>query len=422
MADKYVIVIGVRLADGSEHRADVVVSAADGYSTIFEMLGGRYVDETIKSRYNKWQLFRPTVMISWGVAREFPGEPTGRGIVLKSPIRLGSGDTDALWLRIFNYSPRFAPPGKTVIQVMLETDWDHWHSLQRDRQRYLAEKERVAKEVLDRIEPYYPGLSGQVEVTDVATPYTTWRYTRNRRGSPEGWLPTPKNHNDPDSEDAAGSGRVLHGRAMGNAGRRRDPVPLLGPARRSDHVPARPNQVDNPRLGGTQPGLVHVAHLTPQRHRGRPRMSVRAADQHVAAGNARPVLDPPPHLGHRLGREPDDVARHDHQPRLAVVQHDPARRDRVVRPDRPIHPGRITGHPRPNRRRQVNLPGRSSQHPSYSLVSILTGRRSTTTVADPFGPRSTLSHGLPPTSTRLTLVLNGRKPRPEPPAIDVRAR
>jgi len=192
MADKYVIVIGVRLADGSEHRADVVVSAADGYSTIFEMLGGRYVDETIKSRYNKWQLFRPTVMISWGVAREFPGEPTGRGIVLKSPIRLGSGDTDALWLRIFNYSPRFAPPGKTVIQVMLETDWDHWHSLQRDRQRYLAEKERVAKEVLDRIEPYYPGLSGQVEVTDVATPYTTWRYTRNRRGSPEGWLPTPK--------------------------------------------------------------------------------------------------------------------------------------------------------------------------------------------------------------------------------------
>jgi phytoene dehydrogenase-like protein len=30
-----------------------------------------------------------------------------------------------------------------------------------------------------------------VEVTDVATPYTTWRYTLNREGAYEGWLPTP---------------------------------------------------------------------------------------------------------------------------------------------------------------------------------------------------------------------------------------
>lgn len=28
-------------------------------------------------------------------------------------------------------------------------------------------------------------------MTDVATPYTTWRYTRNHRGAFEGWLPTP---------------------------------------------------------------------------------------------------------------------------------------------------------------------------------------------------------------------------------------
>jgi phytoene desaturase len=36
--------VGVRLADGSEHRADIVVSAADGYTTIFKMLDGRYVN------------------------------------------------------------------------------------------------------------------------------------------------------------------------------------------------------------------------------------------------------------------------------------------------------------------------------------------------------------------------------------------
>jgi phytoene dehydrogenase-like protein len=35
-------------------------------------------------------------------------------------------------------------------------------------------------------------MSCAVEVTDVATPYTTWRYTLNFHGSPEGWLPTTK--------------------------------------------------------------------------------------------------------------------------------------------------------------------------------------------------------------------------------------
>ena len=44
----------------------------------------------------------------------------------------------------------------------------------------------MAGEVLERLERHYPGLSGQVEVTDVATPYTTWRYTRNDRGAYEG--------------------------------------------------------------------------------------------------------------------------------------------------------------------------------------------------------------------------------------------
>lgn len=48
----------------------------------------------------------------------------------------------------------------------------------------------------DEQAPRVDGLPGaaqaQVEVTDVATPYTTWRYTRNYRGAYEGWLPVPE--------------------------------------------------------------------------------------------------------------------------------------------------------------------------------------------------------------------------------------
>jgi phytoene desaturase len=183
--------VGVRLSDGTETRSDVVISAADGYSTIFKMLGGRYTDKKIDTMYSDWQLIRPTVTISYGVAREFLGEPWLSTIRLERPLQVGRGSVGGIVLRIFNYSDRFAPAGKTVVQVAFETEWEHWNDLHGDLPSYEAEKERVAGEVVERVEAHYPGISGQVEMTDVATPYTTWRYTLNRRGAYMGWLPTP---------------------------------------------------------------------------------------------------------------------------------------------------------------------------------------------------------------------------------------
>jgi len=183
---------GVRLADGSEHRADVVVSGADGYSTIFRMLGGRYVDEKIENRYKKWRLIRPLVMVNLGVAREFKDEPWLNIIMLERPFTVANRAIDTLMIRIFNYSNKFAPQGKTVVQVSFETEWDWWNELQKDRPRYEAEKQRVAGEILERLGAHYPGTTPLVEMTDVATPYTTWRYTRNHQGAYEGWLPAPE--------------------------------------------------------------------------------------------------------------------------------------------------------------------------------------------------------------------------------------
>ena len=185
--------VGVRLADGREHRCEAVVSAADGYSTIFQMLEGRYLSDRIKNRYNSWRLIWPMLMVSYGVAREFAGEPAFTTIMLKRPLMVNRRPVKMVFLRIFNYSNRFASPGHTVVQVEFETEWDFWNDLQRrDRAAYNNEKQRIAAEVLERLESHFPGLGRQVEVTDVATPYTTWRYTLNRQGAWEGWLPTPE--------------------------------------------------------------------------------------------------------------------------------------------------------------------------------------------------------------------------------------
>lgn len=183
--------VGVRLEDGSEHRADAVISAADGRSTIFELLEGRYADAALQARYRDWRLIKPWAMLSFGVAREFPGEPHFSAYRLAQPIATGPSRADLLAVRVFNYSSHFAPPGKAVIQPSFEADWDYWEGLQRsDPAAYAAEKARVAQEVLGRLETHYPGIGSQVEMTDVATPFTTWRYTRNWRGAYMGWSPT----------------------------------------------------------------------------------------------------------------------------------------------------------------------------------------------------------------------------------------
>jgi phytoene dehydrogenase-like protein len=190
--------VGVRLADGpgstngGEYRADAVVSAADGYSTIFEMLGGRYANGSIRRRYETWPLSRPLVVASYGIAHALPGQPAARTLRLACPLTVGSRTIDTLTCHIPG-DPALAPPGKQVVQVTFETDFHHWNDLQaQNRARYEAEKSRVAAQVLARLETSLPGLSTHVEMIDVATPYTFYRYTKNWQGSGRGWLLRPQ--------------------------------------------------------------------------------------------------------------------------------------------------------------------------------------------------------------------------------------
>jgi len=69
--------VGVRLEDGTEHRADVVISAADGRTTIFDMLEGKYINDKIRGRYDNPALFPPIFFVSLGVLADikaFTGE------------------------------------------------------------------------------------------------------------------------------------------------------------------------------------------------------------------------------------------------------------------------------------------------------------------------------------------------------------
>ena len=187
---------GIRLVDGTEERADRVISAADGHATLYDMLDGKYLDAATREPYEKWPIFHSLLYIALGVNRRFdeiPQSVSGFSFPLREPVVLGDKLRDRLPVHIYNQDPTMAPEGKNSIIIMLESDIEYWKDLAKDRNIYVQKKDEVAGLIISLLEQRFPGIAGQVEVVDVATPITFERFTGNWKGSFEGWLITPEN-------------------------------------------------------------------------------------------------------------------------------------------------------------------------------------------------------------------------------------
>jgi phytoene dehydrogenase-like protein len=91
-------------------------------------------------------------------------------------------------VRSYSFDPTMAPQGKNTLVVQFTTDYDYWHKLRQEPEKYRAEKEAIVQAVIAGLEERFPGITEQVEMTDIATPITWERYTGNWRGSYEGWM------------------------------------------------------------------------------------------------------------------------------------------------------------------------------------------------------------------------------------------
>lgn len=186
---------GVRCSDGSVYEADIVISAADGHATIFELLHGEYTDKTIGRVYETGRLFPSLIQVGIGVRKTFGEQAHKFFLRFDTPLDAGGGSpVDGMMVRLCDFDPVFAPAGATAFVIHLRVDnWKWWTDLRvADLARYRAEKTRIARAITESLDKRFPGVAANIETTDVATPATYIRYTGIWQGSYQSWAPTPQ--------------------------------------------------------------------------------------------------------------------------------------------------------------------------------------------------------------------------------------
>jgi hypothetical protein len=158
------------------------------------MLEGRYVTRQIRHLYKNCDVFPGLLQASFGINQAFPDAPQTLSLPLSRPLKVDDLTShDRLEVGVFGADSGFCPAGKTVMIVRLFTRFEYWANL-RDRrpEDYTAAKEALIRDIVGILDQRFPGVAGQLEHSDLATPATFARFTGNWQGSFQGWLPTPR--------------------------------------------------------------------------------------------------------------------------------------------------------------------------------------------------------------------------------------
>jgi phytoene dehydrogenase-like protein len=183
---------GVLLEDGRVLHADMVISAGDGYNAVYHLLGGRYIDDETSHRYQHMPLTPSSVQIALGTTYDFSHEPHSQVDLLRQPLYFAGKSHKYIRYQHFNFDPSMAPERSSVIISRIRSDYDYWKGMAQEPTRYESEKLSTADVLIHHLEKRYPGISGEVELVDVATPLTFERYTGARQGVYQSFALTPQ--------------------------------------------------------------------------------------------------------------------------------------------------------------------------------------------------------------------------------------
>jgi all-trans-retinol 13,14-reductase len=204
--------VGVRTNDGKVYGGRVVVSNANAYDTFHGMMPGEadFLKDFL-GRMDRYKVSFSLFQVFLGLKKDLVREAG----VIDSEISIAPGyDFEGDFARLDkadpetcgygvtcydNVVPGYSPAGKNTVTFTVAQSYDYWLKHEAaykrgDKDAYRKDKERMADVLIRRAEEkLLPGLSKSIEVRDVATPLTNWRYTRNYRGAVYGWDQTMDN-------------------------------------------------------------------------------------------------------------------------------------------------------------------------------------------------------------------------------------
>ncbi len=208
---------GVRLSDGQEFFADIIISAADGYSTVMKMLKGKYLTPIYEKLYTQHikepeMVFPGYFTVFLGVDRELFQTEYCTTYILPDELaqRLPGIRHPSINVQLRNgLYPELAPDNTSILYISYFCDIAPWRNLTDGTEQvskekngktihtlpikrgseYQKAKKQAANAIVKYLERFIPGLEDSIIIRDIATPMTQVRYTDNYDGSVLGWQP-----------------------------------------------------------------------------------------------------------------------------------------------------------------------------------------------------------------------------------------
>lgn len=186
-------VTGIRLDDGEEVRAPVVVSNADARHTFLELVGETHLPARFVRRMSRMTPSLSAFVLYAATTLDVAAAGYGHEVFTYAHwdhdatyADIRAGRPGGTWLSFPTVvDPSLAPPGEHLVICSTLARYDQdWRSTE--------QRERYTELLTDQMERLLPGFRDRLTFLEAATPLTLERYTRNWQGAMYGWDHTPQ--------------------------------------------------------------------------------------------------------------------------------------------------------------------------------------------------------------------------------------
>lgn len=193
---------GVETESGDTFTGRYIVSNTDPYQLTYKLIGEEHFPEAylkkLKSLKPANSLFGVYLGLNIDLKKkgyedtEILYNPTRDTVALHNSMMKGDFKNGPVCLAIYsNYGdPVYAPPGKSVLMLVVYSDYDMWPE---DKKAYYKLKDEKVDELISQAAKVIPELGNpdNIEVKEGFTPRTLNRYTMNKEGIVYGFYLSP---------------------------------------------------------------------------------------------------------------------------------------------------------------------------------------------------------------------------------------